>query len=145
LISPDLWRKFLKPRLAHLIASLKKINPQVQVAYHSDGFIYPIIPELVEIGLDVLNPIQPAVMDPAKLKHDFGDKLCFWGSLDLQHTLPYGTPAEVRAEVITRLNTLGENGGLILGPTHNVQLDVPLENFWAMVNTITGTPYHFKQ
>jgi uroporphyrinogen-III decarboxylase len=139
LVSPEMWRKFFKSRLARLIASLKEINPKVKVAYHSDGFIYPIIPELVEIGLDVLNPIQPAAMDPARLKRDFGDKLCFWGSMDLQHTLPYGTADEVRAEVITRLETLGRGGGLILGPTHNVQLDVPLENMWAMVDTITHT------
>lgn len=141
LLSPATWRKYLKPRLANLIAALKKINPQVKVAYHSDGYIYPLIPELIEIGLDVLNPIQPECVDPGQLKKEFGDKLCFWGSVDLQHTLPYGTPSEVAAEVLSRLKTLGKNGGLILGPTHNVQLDVPLENFWAMVNTITQTPY----
>jgi uroporphyrinogen-III decarboxylase len=89
----------------------------------------------------VLNPIQPAAVDPVKLKREFGDNLCFWGSLDLQHTLPYGTPSDVEAEVKTRLKTLGKNGGLIIGPTHNIQLDTPLENFWAMVNTITKTPY----
>lgn len=137
LISPETWRAFLKPRLANLIASVKQINPQLKVAYHSDGNIYEIVPELIEIGVDVLNPIQPASMDPEKLKRDFGDRLCFWGSLDLQNTLPFGTPAQVRQEVLMRLDTLGRDGGLILGPTHNVQLDVPLENFWAMVNTIT--------
>lgn len=141
LISPDTWRRFLKPRMAQLIASLRRINPQIKVAYHSDGFIYPIIPELVEIGVDILNPIQPAAMDPVRLKHEFGDKLCFWGSMDLQHTLPYGTADEVRAEVAERLNTLGMDGGLIVGPTHNVQLDVPLENFWAMVHAIVDTKY----
>ena len=141
IISPKMWRKFLKPRMANFIAELKAINPQVKVAYHSDGNIYPIIPDLIEIGLDVLNPIQPASMDPIKLKHDYGDKLCFWGSLDEQHTLPFGSAADVEAEVRTRLATLGKNGGLILGPTHHVQLDTPLENFWAMANTIIRTPY----
>jgi len=67
--------------------------------------------------------------------------LCFWGSIDEQRTLPFGTPAEVQAEVLDRLKTLGEDGGLILGPTHHVQLDTPMENFWALVNTITRTPY----
>jgi uroporphyrinogen-III decarboxylase len=81
-------------------------------------------------------------MDPAEMKKQYGDRLCFWGSVDEQYTLPFGTPAEVEREVITRLQTLGENGGLIIGPTHHVQLDTPLENFWAMVNTITRTPYH---
>ncbi|HEX7588764.1 MAG TPA: uroporphyrinogen decarboxylase family protein [Anaerolineae bacterium] len=141
LMSPAMWRRFFKPRMADLISSLKRINPRVKIAYHSDGMIYPIIPELIEIGLDVLNPIQPAAVDPAKLKKDFGNRLCFWGSVDLQYTLPYGTVAEVKAEIISRLETLGANGGLIIGPTHNIQLDTPLENFWAMINTITQTPY----
>jgi uroporphyrinogen decarboxylase len=141
LISPKLWRKFLKPKMANFIASLKAINPQVKVAYHSDGNIYPIIPDLIEIGLDVLNPVQPACMDPARLKQEFGDRLCFWGSMDEQHTLPFGAPADVRSQVLERLETLGKDGGLILGPTHHVQLDTPLENFWAMVNTITQTSY----
>lgn len=141
LISPAHWRKFLKPRMAHFIAALKEINPQLKVAYHSDGMIYPIIPELIEIGVDVLNPIQPACMDPDRIKKEFGDKLCFWGSMDEQYTLPFGSPTEVEKEVLTRLKTLGNNGGLIIGPTHHVQLDTPLENFWAMVNTITQTPY----
>lgn len=140
-ISPAHWRRYLKPRMAHLIAELKAINPQVKVAYHSDGYIAPIIGDLVEIGLDVLNPIQPASIDPVWLKREFGDRLCFWGSIDVQHTLPFGTPAQVRAEVLERLRTLGENGGLIIAPTHYVQLDTPLENFWAMINTITQTPY----
>jgi uroporphyrinogen-III decarboxylase len=141
LISPDTWRRFFKPRMATFISTLKSINPDAKVAYHSDGNIYPIIPELIEIGLDVLNPIQPRSMDPEKVKKEYGDKLCFWGSIDEQHTLPFGTPAEVGKEVITRVTTLGKNGGLIIGPTHHVQLDTSLENFWAMVNTITKTPY----
>jgi uroporphyrinogen decarboxylase len=142
LIAPGTWRKHLKPRLATFIAILKDINPSVKLAYHSDGNIAPIIPDLIEIGLDVLNPIQPHSMDPAEIKQKFGDNLCFWGSIDEQYTLPYGTSAEVETEVITRLKTIGRNGGLILGPTHHVQLDTPLENFWAMVNTITKTPYN---
>jgi uroporphyrinogen decarboxylase len=140
LISPKHWRTFLKPRMANFIAELKGINPEVKVAYHSDGNILPIIPELIEIGLDVLNPIQPASMNPAEVKKQFGDRLCFWGSIDEQYTLPLGTPEQVRAEILDRLKTIGKNGGLILGPTHHVQLDTPLENFWAMVNTIRDTP-----
>ena len=92
-------------------------------------------------GCDVLNPIQPACMDPAEIKGAYGDVLCFWGSIDEQHTLPFGTPQDVEAEVIQRLQTMGRDGGLILAPTHHVQLDTPLENFWAMVNTIHNTPY----
>jgi uroporphyrinogen-III decarboxylase len=127
--------------MANFISEVKAINPEVKVAYHSDGYILPIIPDLIEIGLDILNPIQPACLDPVQLKREYGKNLCFWGSIDEQFTLPYGTPDQVRAEVIQRLNTLGKDGGLILGPTHHVQLDTPLENFWAMVNAITQTDY----
>jgi uroporphyrinogen decarboxylase len=141
LMSPDHWRTFLKPRMANFVAELKAINPAIKIAYHSDGNILPLIPELIEIGIDVLNPIQPASMDPAALKTQFGDRLCFWGSVDEQHTLPFGTPDSVRAEILQRLETIGAGGGLILGPTHHVQLDTPLENFWAMVETILETPY----
>jgi uroporphyrinogen decarboxylase len=137
LMSPRHWRRFLKPRLAEFIATIKAINPRLKVAYHSDGYIYPLIPELIELGVDVLNPIQPASMDPARLKAEFGDRLCFWGTIDEQHTLPFGTPADVAAEVRSRIETVGRSGGLILGPTHHVQLDTPMENFWAMVDAIT--------
>ncbi|MGA2484863.1 MAG: uroporphyrinogen decarboxylase family protein [Roseiarcus sp.] len=138
MISPNAWRRFLKPRMAEFISTLKAINPEVKIAYHSDGNIERIIPELIEIGLDVLNPVQPACMDPAKLKREYGDKLCFWGCIDEQHTLPFGAPDEVRAQVLERLETVGYDGGLILSPTHHVQLDTPLENFWALVHAIDG-------
>ena len=141
LVSPKMWRTYLKPRMAQLIDSLRIINPQVKIAYHTDGVVYPIIPELIEIGIDILNPIQPMAMDPVKLKNDFGDRLCFWGSMDIQQTLPFGTPDDVKDEVLLRLRTIGRGGGLLIGPTHNLQLDTPLENFWAMTNTIQQTSY----
>ncbi len=140
-ISPELWRRFFKPRMARFISELKAINPEVKVAYHSDGRIFEIIPDLIEIGLDVLNPVQPASMDPAEVKKLHGDRLCFWGTIDEQHTLPFGTADDVRQEVLERLKTIGRGGGLIIGPTHHVQLDTPMENFWAMVNTIRDTRY----
>lgn len=141
LISPAMWRKYLKPRMAEFIAQIKSVNSNLKVAYHTDGKVDPIIPDLIEINLDVLNPIQPASMDPAQLKAEFGDRLCFWGTIDEQHTLPFGNPSDVEAEICHRLRTVGKDGGLILSPTHHVQLDTPLENFWTMVNTITGTAY----
>ncbi len=141
LMSPKMWRQYFKPRMADLIASLRAINPHIKIAYHTDGVVYPIIPDLIEVGIDVLNPVQPKAMDPLGLKNEYGRKLCFWGSLDIQQTLPFGTPEQVKSEVITRLKTIGRGGGLIIGPTHNLQLDTPLENFWAMVDTIRQTPY----
>ncbi len=141
MISPQTWRCFLKSRMAEFISTLKSVNPDLKIAYHSDGNIYAIIPDLIEIGVDVLNPVQPKSMDPVRLKNLYGQRLCFWGSIDEQETLPCGSPADVRAEVVSRLRTLGRRGGLILGPTHYVQLDTPMENFWAMVETIVRTPY----
>jgi len=138
MMSPDMWRSVLKPRMAEFIRVLKAINPELKVAYHSCGDIAAIIGDLVEIGLDVLNPIQPACLHLEHLAEAYGDKLCFWGSVDEQQTLPFGSPEDVRREVASRIKVLGKNGGLILGPTHHVQLDTPLENFWAMVETITG-------
>ncbi len=138
MISPRLWRKYFKPRMAELFRRIKEVNPEIKIAYHSDGNIEPIIPDLIDIGLDVLNPVQPRSMDPAKLKRLYGDRLCFWGGIDEQYTLPFGAPAEVRAEVEERIRTLGAGGGYIAGPTHHVQLDTPMENFWAMVRAIEG-------
>ncbi len=136
LISPAQWRRFLKPLLADIISEVKSARPGIRIAYHSDGDIRPIIPELVDIGVDILNPVQPACMDPADIKKKYGDKLSFWGTIDEQHTLPFGTAEDVAREVRTRLETVGYDGGLIIGPTHHVQLDTPLENFWAMVRAI---------
>jgi uroporphyrinogen-III decarboxylase len=122
--------------MATFIASLKKINPEVKIAYHSDGYIIPIIPELIEIGIDILNPIQPRSMDPVEIKKKFGDKLCLWGTIDEQNTLPFTNPETVRKEVAERIRTIGRDGGLILSPTHNIQLDTPIENFLAMIEAI---------
>jgi uroporphyrinogen-III decarboxylase len=141
LFSPDTWRRFFKPRMAELVSRVKAIKPDLLVAYHTDGDVREVIPDLIEIGIDVLNPVQPACMDPAELKRAYGDKLLFWGSIDEQDTLPFGSADDVREEIRLRLSTIGRGGGLILGPTHHVQLDTPLDNFWAMVNTIRESPY----
>jgi uroporphyrinogen decarboxylase len=131
LISPGLFREFFKPRYAQLFAAWKRINPQVKIAFHSDGNIYPIIGDLVEIGLDILNPIQPKSMDPAKVKQDFGRHLTLWGTVDIQEVLPFGTPEEVVNEVKLRLRTAGKGGGLMIAPAHNLQPEVPLQNILA--------------
>jgi len=133
LLSPELWRRYLKPRLATICREVKNINPHVHIAYHSDGNIYPIIDELIEIGINILNPVQPRAMDPAFLKKRYGRNLSFWGTIDEQHTLPFGTPQEVQREVLERLSVMGQDGGFIIAPTHHVQLDTPLENFFAFL------------
>jgi len=134
LLSPELWRKYFKPRMAKLYLELKSINPNLKIAYHSDGNIYPIIDDLVEIGLDILNPIQPKCMDPYYLKKRYGGNLSFWGTIDIQETLPFGTPEEVENEVKERIKFMAPGGGFIISPTHHVQIDTPLNNFFAFWN-----------
>ena len=136
MMSPDLWRRFLKGRLASVIAAARAVKPDVLIFYHSDGFIEPILGDLIEIGVDVLNPVQPECMDPAKLKREYGDRLSFWGSIGIQRTLPFGTPADVEAEVRTRIETVGKGGGLLLSPTHVLAPEVPHENIRAMVKAM---------
>jgi uroporphyrinogen decarboxylase len=131
LLAPRVWREFIKERYARLIAAFKRQNPALKIAYHCDGYIEPIIPDLIEIGLDVLNPVQPLSMDPADLKRRFGRNLAFWGTVDVQHTFPFGTPADVIAEVRRRIETVGPGGGLILCSAHRVQPGTPLANIRA--------------
>ena len=128
IISPQLFREFFKPRYARLFSRWKAINPAVKIAFHSDGNIYPIIPDLIEVGLDILNPVQPKSMDPARLKKEYGDKLTLWGTVDIQEVLPFGTAEDVANEVKLRVQTVGKGGGLILSPAHNIQCEVPLAN-----------------
>jgi uroporphyrinogen decarboxylase len=136
LISPSTWRRFFKEKMASFISALREINPSVKIAYHSDGNIIPIIPELIETGIDILNPIQPASMDPAEVRKIAGKRLCLWGTIDEQFTLPFADPGGVRSEIAQRIGTAGREGGLILSPTHNIQLDTPIENYLAMVDAI---------
>jgi uroporphyrinogen decarboxylase len=128
LISPRMWREFIKERYARLIAAFKRQNPALKIAYHSDGCIEPIIPDLIEIGLDVLNPVQPLSMNPAHIKGKYGQRLAFWGTVDVQHTFPFGSPEDVASEVMERLRTVAPGGGLILCSAHRVQPGTPLAN-----------------
>ena len=133
-MSPDLYRRLVKPRHAEAYAYIKQ-RTRAKIFHHTCGAVYPLIGDLVEIGLDILNPVQPRAkgMDRGRLKREFGDRLCFWGGVDIQHVLPRGTPEEIRAEVREAVRTLGKDGGLVLGPAHNVQSDVPPENLLLMV------------
>jgi len=131
IVSPDTWREFFKPRYAGLIHEFRKINPDVKIAYHSDGNIETLLPEYIDIGVNILNAVQPKSMDPAHLKQRFGKNLSFWGTVDIQDVMPFGSPHDVEEEVKLRIRTVGPGGGLILGPSHNIQPDVPLENILA--------------
>ena len=95
LISPAMFREFFKPRYAKLFSEWKSIRPSVKIAFHSDGYVYPILADLVEIGLDILNPVQPKAMNPGQVKREFGSRLTLWGTVDIQQVLPFGTPEDV--------------------------------------------------
>ncbi len=136
MISPAMWRKWLKPRYADLIAHVKAINPATLIFHHSDGYIEPLIPEFIEIGVDILNPIQPECMDPVKIKQQFGDRLAFWGTLGTQTTFPFASPTEINALVKERIATVGKGGGLLVAPTHKLQADVPWENIVAFFEAV---------
>jgi uroporphyrinogen decarboxylase len=136
IMSPALWRAFLKPRLARIIAAARAIAPGIPVFYHSDGDCRAIVEDLIEIGVTILNPVQPECMDPAEMKRLYGKRLAFWGTIGIQGTLPFGTPAEVRAEVKERIRTVGAGGGLFLGPSHMIEPEVPWENIVALYEAI---------
>ncbi len=131
LMSPQHWRRFIKPLLAEIYA-LAARNGRT-VFHHSCGNIEPIIGDLIDIGLDVLHPIQPEAMDGVRLKREFGDRLTFCGGLRTQDLLPRGTPGQVRDEVRRLKDVLGKGGGYILEPGITLQADVPLENLVAMI------------
>ena len=136
LISEAMWREFVLPRHLRLNAAIRRFP--VKIMYHSCGAIYPLIGALAdELGIDVLNPLQPqaAGMDAARIKREFGDRLSFYGAVDIQRTLPRGTPQEVRAEVQERCRVLGRGGGYICASAHYIQADTPLENIVAMYTT----------
>ncbi len=133
MFSPAMWRRFMKPRWAGVFAAARRIKPDVEIWYHSDGAIEPIIPDLIEIGVTILNPVQPECLDLASLKRRFGDSLVFDGTIGTQTTMPFGAPDDVRCVVSERAGTLGGDGALILSPTHVLEPEVPLENIRAFV------------
>jgi uroporphyrinogen decarboxylase len=127
-----MFRTFIKPRLRKLIDMTHSHG--VKFLFHSCGAIRPLIADLIEIGVDILDPLQAAAegMEPQALKDAFGDRLCLHGGICTQYLLPKGTPDEVRAEVRRRVGILGAGGGYILAPCHVLQTDVPTENILAM-------------
>ena len=132
LFSPKVWRQMIKPRLAKMFAVFREAG--LPAILHSDGDIWPILPDLVDIGLTCLNPVQPEVLEQARLFREFGQHLSFYGGISTQDVLPKGSPPEVRAATLACIRNLAPGGtGLILGPSHRMQSDIPAENVEAML------------
>ncbi len=133
LFSPDAYRELIKPRHARMIAAVKA-KADVKVLYHSCGSVAPFIDDLIDVGVDAINPVQITAKDmqPEMLKRRFGDRIAFWGGINTQEVLPFGDPQAVRAEVRRIIDCLGDGGGLVLNSVHNIQNDVPVENIVAL-------------
>ena len=135
LMSPELFRKLMKPRLKILFTRIKQLAPNARLFFHSCGSVRDLLPDFIETGVDILNPVHvtAAGMEPAALKRDFGDALVFWGGgVDTQGILPHGTPEQVRDDVRRNVEALAPGGGYVFNTIHNIQADVPPENMMAM-------------
>jgi len=128
---PEWWRKIDKVRLAKLISECKEINPELHIFLHSDGNLWEIMDDLIEIGFEIIDPIQPECMDPVEVKKRYGDKIVLHGCGSLQKTLPFGTPEDCREEVRYLIRNCGYNGGLVLRISNAIGFDVPIENVVA--------------
>ncbi len=139
LMSPEMYRQFIKPRHRKLFTRIKQAAPHVKLFFHTCGAIRPLIPDLIELGVDILNPVQISAkgMDPFELKREFGRDLCFWGGgVDTQNVLCRGTPGEVKGHVRRNIEAFAPGGGFVFAAVHIVQADVLPENFMAMWETL---------
>jgi uroporphyrinogen decarboxylase len=132
MFSPDLWRQMIHARWVRIWRRIKEINPACKIWYHSDGNIGGIVGQLVEAGLDILNPLQPEAVDVDAIHRRFGDRLTLDGCVGTQSTMPFGTPDEVRDRVREVIERYGQQGGLIVSPTHVLEPDVSVENVDAL-------------
>jgi uroporphyrinogen decarboxylase len=133
MISPATWREFFRPRLAEIIRAARATRPDLRVLYHSDGHIEPILDQLVEIGVNAINPVQPEHMDARRIRRRFGPRLALWGTIGRQTTFSFATPDEIREEVRQRITTLGR-AGLVLCPAYDIdEPDVPWANVAAFL------------
>lgn len=133
MMSMDLYRKMIRPHHERLFGHIRS-RTSAKIAYHTCGSVVHLIPDLIDMGVDALNPVQVSAkgMDSQTLKREFGRHICFWGAIDTQRVLPFGTPGEVKAEVQRRIQDLGPGGGYVLCAVHNIQADVAPENICAM-------------
>lgn len=139
LISPDHYRRFIKPRQRTFFDYVRK-RSDARIFVHCDGAIYPLIPDFIELGVDILNPVQvecAGMDDTARLKREFGRDLTFWGAINIQHTLTFGSPEEVKAEVRRRLEDLTPGGGYILTPRWALRPEVPPRNICAIYEAVS--------
>jgi uroporphyrinogen decarboxylase len=134
MFSPGMWRRFIKPRLAVIYQRCREAG--VIVGQHSDGAVEELFPDLIEIGLQVFNPLSPSIMDPRACKQKYGHQLTFYGGIDVERTLPLGTPEEVRQEMRARAEIMGQGGGYILQSSHTILEDVPMENIVAYIEEV---------
>ena len=132
MVSERMWEKYIRPRHERIIEVAKSYGKPVM--YHCDGALYPLITKFIDMGVDVLNPIQVDAkgMDPHRLKEQFGNKLTFHGGIDIIKTLPRGSVEDVNNEVKERFRVLGKDGGYIMASSHHIQSDTPLPNVYAM-------------
>jgi len=132
MFQPDLWREVMKPRWAKVIAAAREIKPDIHVWYHSDGNVWDIVDDLIEIGITILNPVQPECMDPPAVRKRCGKRLAFDGCVGTQTTFPFGTAADMRGVVYELAQSLDAmHGGLMLSPTHVLEPVVPPDNVVA--------------
>jgi uroporphyrinogen decarboxylase len=130
-MSPATWRRFIKSRWARVYEAARAAKPDIEIWYHTDGNPEAILDELVEIGVTILNPVQPECIDPVWVKKRYGRRLVLDGTIGTQSTMPWGTPDEVRRVVAERVETLAGDGALMLSPTHTLEPEVPIENVLA--------------
>lgn len=140
MMSAATWRKYLKPLQTATARAVKDARAETRVFYHCDGNVEALIPELIESGVEILNPIQPECMAPAEIKRKYGDRLSFWGTVSVQKTMPFGTPEAVRAEVRQRVREVGRGGGLILAPAHVLGPETPWANVVAFFQAADAEP-----
>jgi uroporphyrinogen decarboxylase len=135
IVSPAMFRSFIAPCLARLIATIKEYNPDTRVMFHSDGAITKLLPDILELGVDVIHPLEPLpATDIPAVKARFGDRVTFLGGIDISHAMP-GSRADVIAEVQRRITQLAPGGGYILAPSNHLQSDVPSENVVTLFET----------
>jgi uroporphyrinogen decarboxylase len=139
LIAPDQFREYYKPHFMRVLKFIKQKAPNVKLLFHSCGNVRPIIPDLIEIGVDLLNPVHITAtgMEPVQLKKDFGKDVIFWGGgVDTQHVLPSGTPQQVKDDVRRNIEALAPGGGFVFATVHNIQAEVPAHNIVAMIEAL---------